>query len=170
MKRILIIGSPGSGKSTLAFELKRILNFPILHLDRVFHIDNYHSISRDKLLKEILNFVNEHHQFIIDGNYSSTLRERLLVSDTVIVMNFNTDICMENIEKRRLSNEERLDMAPGFDNSIKHEEFYDYVRHFKSRQFPNILNILADFPDVRKIHLKTYDDVKNFLENIKKEN
>ena len=170
MKRILIIGSPGSGKSTLAFELNRILNLPILHLDRVFHIDNYHSISRDELLEKIQSFVTEHKQFIIDGNYSSTLRERLSVSDTAIVMNFNTDICLNNIEKRRLSNEERPDMAPGFDNSIKHEEFYDYVRHFKTRQLPRILEILDDYPDVNIIYLKTYDDVKEFLEKIKKEN
>jgi adenylate kinase family enzyme len=170
MKRILIIGSPGSGKSTLAFELNRILNIPILHLDRIFHIDNDHSISREELLEKIHAFVEEHHYFIIDGNYSSTLRERLSVSDTVIVMNFNTVLCLENIEKRRLSNKERPDMAPGFDNSIKHEEFYDYVRHFKARQFPRIMDILDDYPDIKKILLNSYEDVKTFLKKVKKEN
>ncbi len=100
MNKILVIGSPGSGKSTLSKELSKILNIPILHLDCIFHIDNYHNISKDEFLVKIKQFIDENDRFIIDGNYRDTLDFRLKFADTVIFFDIPTNICLENILKR----------------------------------------------------------------------
>ncbi|MDG4981772.1 hypothetical protein OGZ39_08880 [Lactococcus lactis] len=54
--KIMIIGSSGSGKSTFARELGKITNYPILHLDKVFH--KYPSeIAREKLREATRIFI-----------------------------------------------------------------------------------------------------------------
>lgn len=167
MDRILIVGSPGSGKSTLSRLLANKLNYPILHLDRVFHIDNEHQITREELLKIITDFIKNNKQFIIDGNYSSTLEYRMQFSDTVIIMDMDTDLCLRNIEKRRISNVRRSDMAPGFDNSIRDESFYDYVRSFKKDYFHRILSLKDKYPNLNYYVLSNYEEVDRFINNVK---
>lgn len=81
--KIMIIGSSGSGKSTFARELGKITNYPILHLDKVFH--KYPSeIAREKLREATRIFIFQNENVIIDGNYGSTLDERLPFADEVI--------------------------------------------------------------------------------------
>ncbi|MDA3931572.1 MAG: AAA family ATPase [Tenericutes bacterium] len=166
MNRILIIGSPGSGKSTLSRLLANKLNYPILHLDRVFHIDNEHQISRESLIKIITDFVDTHSKFIIDGNYSSTLEYRMQFSDTVIIMDLDTELCLYNIEQRRLSNTKRYDIAPGFDNGIRDESFVEYVKSFKEDHYQKITNLIDKYPNLDYYVLKNYEEVKNFIKKI----
>ena len=40
MSKIIVIGCPGSGKSTMTFKMCVKLNYPVLHLDKIYHIDN----------------------------------------------------------------------------------------------------------------------------------
>ena len=96
MKRILVIGCPGSGKSTFSKKLSKALNYPILHLDRIFHIDNYNQISKDLLKSKIKTFIDNHNEYIIDGNYSGTLEYRLQSADAVFYFNINLETCVNN--------------------------------------------------------------------------
>lgn len=164
MKRILIIGSPGSGKSTLSFSLAEKLKYPILHLDRIYHIDNTHAVTRDVFLKRLRNFITQNRSYIIDGNYTGTLEERIEDADTIIHLDFDTEICLENIEKRRLSNQARPDMAPGFDNSIKNETFYSYVRTFRKEKRPRIMDILNQCLDKKIYVFHTYKDLQKWID------
>lgn len=165
MKRILVIGCPGSGKSTFATRLSKKLKLPILHLDRIYHIDNFTQISRDELKQRIIDFIKENNRFIIDGNYSGTLEYRLKYADKVFYFDIPTDVCINNVIKRMNSNEPRPDMAPGFDNSIMDDDFIEYIRNFNKDMKPLNDEILAKY-DLSVTKFYNYEEVEDFFKNI----
>ncbi len=167
MKRILIIGSPGSGKSTLAKQISKITQYPVLHLDRIFHIDNQNHITSEEMIERIRDFVRNNKTFIIDGNYGKTMEFRMGFSDTVIFYDIDTDTCLKNVIERTNKNIIRDDIAPGFDNSILDEEFIEYVRTFRENKRPQIMDLLNQFQGTI-IRLENYEDTKRFLEQIHK--
>ena len=83
MQKVIVIGSPGAGKSTFARQLRAVTNLPLYYLDMLWHKPNRTTVDRtifDEKLKEIVL----KDKWIIDGNYGSTLDERLPFSDEVI--------------------------------------------------------------------------------------
>ena len=138
--KIIIIGFPGSGKSTLAKELARKYKIPLLHLDRIYHIDNNNHISKSELMDKVHEFTFSHEKWIIDGNYSSTIEKRIIIADTIIFMKIPSKICLDNIKRRAVEyeNQKRDDMAEGFDNSILDEEFVEFVKNFDKVTSPKI--------------------------------
>lgn len=165
MERILVIGCPGSGKSTLSKLLAKRLNYPLLHLDRIYHIDNFNQITRDELKQKINQFVLSNDKFIIDGNYLGTLDYRMKYADTIILLDFKTDICLENVVRRTKSSKIRDDIAPGFDNSIIDPEFIEYVTNFNKLKLPKIYDVLNDFHG-EIIIIKSYEEMDVFLRTI----
>lgn len=171
MEKIIVIGSPGSGKSTLSKRLSKMLKFPLLHLDRVYHIDNENQISKDELIGIISNFTSSNKRWIIDGNYNSTLEERTMLSDTIIFMKIPTSICLENIHKRskEFNDKGRSDMAEGFDDSIMDDDFEDFVRNFKKKKHPFIKGVLEKYEKKTVIELNSYEEMERFLEKAQEE-
>ncbi|MCK4552422.1 MAG: AAA family ATPase [Tenericutes bacterium] len=165
MKRILVIGCPGSGKSTFSKQLSKALKYPVLHLDRIFHIDNKNQISRNLLKTKIQSFINDNNEYIIDGNYSGTLEYRLQSADTVFYFNIDLEICVNNAINRCNNNIIRDDIASGFDNSIIDPEFIDYIKNFNINSKPRIEEILANFKG-RITRLNNYQEVDSCLESI----
>ena len=66
--KIIIIGCPGAGKSILTRQINEFLNYPVLHLDKVYHTKGKEHISSEELVNKIDNFTKEHSKWIIDGN------------------------------------------------------------------------------------------------------
>lgn len=166
MKKILVIGSPGSGKSTFSKRLADIVNYPLLHIDRIFHIDNNNQISKAELRSKMSSFMNSHDTFIIDGNYSGTLEMRLAFADTIFYFDLDPSICLNNVIRRCESGTVRDDIAPGFDNSIIDPEFIDYVKQFNQRQKPKNDTILKQFKG-KTYFFHNYQEVEDFFDNIK---
>ncbi len=52
LKRIAIIGCGGAGKSTLARELGKILDLPVVHLDRVYWKPGWEPTPREAFVAE----------------------------------------------------------------------------------------------------------------------
>ena len=165
MKRILIVGCPGSGKSTLAKWLSKALGYPILHLDYIFHIDNYNQITREELKDKISDFVQQNDCFIIDGNYQGTLAFRMQFADTILFLDFPTETCLENVYSRTKPGIDRDDIAPGFDNSIIDPEFIEYVKNFHTNKLPKLHSALADF-EGKIIIFRRYDEIDEFIKKI----
>lgn len=143
MKKILIVGAPGSGKSTLAKRLGALLGYPLLHLDRIFHIDNQHQITRADLIAKIIAFRQNKDCYIIDGNYQATLPLRLEDADTVIYLNIDPELRLKNVMKRIGEDVIRDDIAEGFDNSVVDPEFIEYVKTFHLQRQADLEAILA---------------------------
>src|ERR1035441_4936647 len=99
--RIAIIGCGGSGKSHLARVLGGMLGVMPVHLDGVcydrdwkpLHKEQFAALQRDLVIAP---------QWIIDGNYASSLPIRLEAADTVIFLDFPAWACLWGIAQRRL--------------------------------------------------------------------
>ena len=50
---------------------------------------------------ELLSHVLEKGKWIIDGNYTSTMELRIAACDTVILLDYPTDLCLAGIRERR---------------------------------------------------------------------
>jgi len=112
--RVLVMGCSGSGKSTVARELSKITGLPAVHLDQ--HYWRPDRTEPDKALwsAEIASLVAQP-RWIMDGNYSSTLADRLSRADTVVFLDMPTALCLWRVLCRTLRHIgcTRDDMAKG---------------------------------------------------------
>ncbi len=165
MAKLIVIGCPGSGKSTMTFKLQEKLNCAVLHLDKIYHIDNEHHITRDELVQKVNKFANLHDSWIIDGNYVSTVEQRVKLADTVVLLDFDTELCVKNAINRS-KQAKRVDMAAGFDNAKIKDEFIEFIKNFKTNTLPKIMAVLENYKTEKEIViLKNYNDVDSFIES-----
>ncbi len=166
MNKITVIGCPGSGKSTLTFKLEKLLGFNTLHLDKIYHIDNDKHISREELVEKVNKFANANPQWIIDGNYISTVEQRIKLADTVILLDIDTETCINNAISRS-KKEKTADMADGFDNSKLNNDFLSFITKFKEDSLPKILELFEKYKAEKNIIiLKSYEEIDNFLNDL----
>ena len=139
VNRILVIGCSGSGKSTLAKIIGDKYGMEVFHLDKYFHKPNWE--SRD--IEEFDNIVSELIQkdkWVMDGNYSRTLKARAKRADLIIFFDFPSYYCVFRILKRsfktKLGFEKRTDMADGCDEKWFDWEFVKFVWNFRKKSVP----------------------------------
>ncbi|WP_039068676.1 DNA topology modulation protein [Staphylococcus shinii] len=159
MSKIIVIGSSGSGKSTLSRELSHMLEIPVYHLDKFFWKPNWVMTTKDEQFK-IQNSLLDKNEWIIDGNYTGILEERLLSADTIIFLNLPRRICYYRVFKRLLKNfgKTRIDMG----------------KDCKERINLTFLKYIWNYPKYRKLFLlkkfrKLENEKKIFVLNSKKE-
>ncbi len=93
MKRVLIIGPCGSGKSTLACELAPRMGLPLVHMDQLGWQAGWVETEKAELNARLAAAVAED-EWLIEGNYGSTLAPRLERADTVIYLDFPIRLCL----------------------------------------------------------------------------
>ena len=168
MKRILILGSSGSGKSTLARRLGATLELPVIHLDRHYWQPGWVPTPEMEWV-ETVNQIIQRPQWIIDGNYRSTLDIRLQAADTIVFLDLPPWLCALRATKRRIqyANTPRPDMAKGCRERLFDPQFPEFIRHiwtYPNRARPDVKKRLANYSsDKEIIWLKTTDDVSQFL-------
>jgi adenylate kinase family enzyme len=161
MQRVLVIGCSGAGKSTLARQLAARLDLPVHHLDRLFWRPGW--VQRDPTeFRHDHQDLLRHPRWIIDGNYTSTLAERLAACDTVLFLDFPTSLCFWRILKRRFSRAPRTDMSEGCPERFDWE-FYRYVLGFRRHHRPRVEQLLAEASGCAIHRLRSQSDLHNFL-------
>lgn len=165
MKRVLILGCPGSGKSTLSKKLGEKLDLPVVHLDKLNWREGWVNVSReefDRLLAEELR----KEAWIIDGNYSRTIPERLERCDMAIFLDFPRALCLWGVFKRVLKGHGRTrsDMGPGCPERLD-REFLRYVWDFRRTQREKIVGLLEAYAlrGVRVERLRSRREAARFL-------
>ena len=158
MKKIIVIGCPGSGKSTFSRALHDSTGIPLFHLDMLKWNADRTTVSRDVFL-ERLQKVLETDEWIIDGNYSSTMELRLQACDTVIFLDYPLEVCLSGIEERR--GKPRLDMP--WIETEEDAEFIEFIKNYNLQSRPMVLELLEKYADKNIVIFQSRSEADEFL-------
>ncbi len=162
MKRVLIIGCPGSGKSTFARGLHEKTGILLIHLDQIYHLPDRTTVSRlefDQKLSEILR----KEAWILDGNYSRTMKIRLQACDTVFFLDFPLEDCLEGAISR--IGKKREDF-PWVEAKLD-PEFRQFILDFQTKTRPGIYELLNGVQrDIRVVIFHSRREADDYLDHL----
>ena len=158
MKKIIVIGCPGSGKSTVSRALHNKTGIPLYHLDMMYWNADKTTVKKS-LFRERLSVVLEKDEWIIDGNYGSTMELRMAACDTVIFLDYPLDVCLGGIKERR--GKPRSDMP--WIETEEDAEFIEFIKSYSEQQKPKVLELLEKYSDKNIIILESREQADAFL-------
>ena len=158
MNKIIVIGCPGSGKSTFSRALHNRTGIPLYHLDMMFWNADRTTVER-RVFLDRLSAVLEKDSWIIDGNYGSTMEIRLAACDTVIFLDYPTDVCLDGVRARR--GKPRSDMP--WTETEEDAEFTEFIKSFDQRKRPQVLELLEKYNDKNIIVFTGREQADAFL-------
>ena len=146
MQKVLVIGCSGAGKSTFARRLRDITGLPLYYLDRLWHKPDRTHVTQEAFDRGLAQWLARP-AWIMDGNYSRTLPQRLEACDTVFFLDFPLEVCLAGVENRRGA--QRPDM-PWVEEELD-AEFLQYILDFGQAQLPAIRAMLEPYRGRRQI-------------------
>lgn len=158
MKKVIVIGCPGSGKSTISRELHKKTGIPLYHLDMMYWNADKTTVEKSVFL-ERLSAVLEKNEWIIDGNYASTMELRMEACYTVIFLDYPLDVCLDGIKERR--GKPRSDMP--WIETEEDSEFIEFIKNYNEQQKPKVLELLKKSSDKNIVIFKSREEVDEFL-------
>ena len=161
MKKIIVIGCPGSGKSHFSKELHTKTGIPIYHLDMMYWNADRTTVNKSVFLERLSEALSNE-AWIIDGNYASTMEMRMQAADTVIFLDYPTDLCLDGIKQRR--GKPRNDM-PWFETE-EDAEFIEFIKSYNAEQKPKVLKLLERYAEKQIITFKSRKEADEFLSRI----
>ena len=169
MKRIMIIGSCGAGKSTLAKKIHDITQLPLIHLDKEYWQPGWVEPAPELWQQKNKELI-QREQWIIDGNYGSSMTERIQRADTIVDLHVPSWKALYRVLKRvrRYKGQARPDMAADCQERIN-LAFLHYVLMFNLSRKPQNLKRLQAHAQGKTIYtLKSDREVSQFLEMLSK--
>lgn len=119
-ERICVLGPSGSGKSTLADAIGRKRDLKAIHLDQLYHLP--HTDWQMRPEKEFLALHDEAiagERWVIDGNYSKCLPERLQRATGLILLDISRLASLFRYARRTLFERRRVGELDGGQDSLK---------------------------------------------------
>ena len=164
MKKVLVIGAGGAGKSTLARRLGAALKLEVIHLDKYYWRPGWVETAKDEWERTVAALCARD-AWVMDGNYLSTLAQRLQACDTVIFLDFARTLCLWRVVKRRIlyRADTRPDMAAGCTEQLD-LEFLRWIWTYARRTRPEVVARLAEHAQGKQIiYLRKPAEVEQFL-------
>jgi len=158
MKKVIVIGCPGSGKSTISRALHNKTGIPLYHLDMMYWNADKTTVEKSVFLERLFA-VLEKDEWIIDGNYGSTMELRMAACDTVIFLDYPLDVCLDGIKERR--GKPRSDMP--WIETEEDAEFIEFIKSYNEQQKPKVLELLGKYGDKNIIILGSREQLDAFL-------
>jgi adenylate kinase family enzyme len=103
--------------------------------------------------------------WVMDGNYSGTLAQRLEACDTVVFLDMPRVVCVWRVLKRLVTSRRsgRPDMAEGCGDKLN-LEFLKWVWNYPERSRPKVLALLEEKAvGKRVVRLRSDAEVERFL-------
>lgn len=162
MNRVIVIGCPGSGKSVFSRALHEKTGLPLYHLDNLYWNADRTKVDRGVFLDGLENILISD-QWIIDGNYASTMEKRMQRCDTVFFLDYPLDVCLSGVKARQGT--KRPDMPWTEAEGEEDAEFLNFIKSYISESRPVVLDLLSKNRD-KEIHIFTSRRLADaFLEN-----
>ena len=158
LKKIIVIGCPGSGKSTVSRALHNKTGIPLYHLDMMYWNADKTTVEKCVFL-ERLSAVLEKDEWIIDGNYGSTMELRMAACDTMFFLDYPLDVCLDGIKERH--GKPRSDMP--WIETEEDAEFIEFIKNYNEQQKPKVLELLEKYRDKNIIVFKSREQTDAFL-------
>jgi adenylate kinase family enzyme len=158
MKRVIVIGCPGSGKSRFSRELHKKTGIPLYHLDMMYWNEDKTAVEKSVFLSRLSSAL-EKDEWIIDGNYSSTMEQRIAACDTVFFLDYPTELCLDGVRQRR--GKPRSDM-PWFETE-EDKEFTEFVKNYNDQQKPKVTVLLEKYSDKSIIIFTDREQANKYL-------
>ena len=114
------------------------------------------------MFRERLQAALDREEWIIDGNFASTMELRLAACDTVFFLDYPLEVCLSGIEDRR--GKPRPDMP--WIGLEEDETFLDYIRNYNRESRPKVLELLEKYPDKQVIVFHNRAEATAFLDNM----
>jgi adenylate kinase family enzyme len=159
-RRIVIFGPSNSGKSTLAEALSHKLDIPAVHLDQLHHLpntdwvprprDEFHALQRDAIAGD---------SWVMDGNYSALVDERLARATGAIVLDENRWLRLGRYFNRTLFQRRRPGALEGKRDSIKWEMIHWVA--FASRNNGDRYRAMVAATDLPHVFCTSMHEVKS---------
>ena len=108
---------------------------------------------------ERLSALLEKDEWIIDGNYGSTMELRLLACDTVIFLDYPLEVCLDGIQTRR--GKPRSDMP--WIETAEDAEFIEFIKNYNDQRRPQVLALLEKYNDKNIIVFANREQANAFL-------
>lgn len=166
-EKISILGPSGSGKSTLAIKLADLINLPVYHIDEMFWKPNWESLDKKILFKQIKQ-ITKTKKWIIEGNYTKSLKNRFKRSDVVIFLDYSKEFCINSLNERfQKGKAQRV----GFPTYLEETEealnkLQASINKFSEKR-DLIIKLKNKHAKNKYLEFKTRDELNNFLEKIK---
>lgn len=132
--RICIMGPSNSGKSTLAQAIARAKGVPAVYLDQLHHLPDTDWTPRPHAeFAALHDAAITSAEWVIEGNYSSLLPQRLDRATGLILLDVATPVSLYRYVRRCWSEHERPGALDGGRDSVK----WDMIRHIMVRTRSN---------------------------------
>lgn len=167
MQRVMIIGISSAGKSTFARALASRTGLPVVHLDREFWQPGWVMSKREEFWPKVSAFAAAE-QWIMDGNYGSSLHLRLPRADTVLWFDYPRLKCLRRAIWRSVSSYGRVrdDMAAGCPEQFD-LEFARYIWRFNDLERHGVARALREHGShLMPVMFRKDGDVSAFLASL----
>ena len=161
MKRIMIIGCPGSGKSTFARALAEKTGLPLHYLDMMYWNPDRTTKPKEEFRAALRETVALP-EWIIDGNYGSTLEVRMEACDTVIFLDYPVEVCIAGVEERR--GKPRPDMP--WVETEPDLEFIEFIKKYNEESRPKVIELLEKYKEKNIIIFKSRAEADEYLRRL----
>lgn len=161
MKRIMIIGCPGSGKSTFARALAEKTGLPLHYLDMMYWNPDRTTKPKEEFRAALRETVALP-EWIIDGNYGSTLEIRMEACDTVIFLDYPVEVCIAGVEERR--GKPRPDMP--WVETEPDLEFIEFIKKYNEESRPKVIELLEKYKEKNIIIFKSRAEADEYLRRL----
>lgn len=159
MNKVIVIGCPGAGKSTFSRILRDRTGLPLYYLDMIWHRPDKTTVSKDAFDASLAEILCRDH-WIIDGNYIRTLETRLKACDTVFLLDFPVEVCLEGAASRVGTVREEM---PWIETELD-PEFRQWIMNFPKDQLPRIYELLGRYSAEKQVVIfRTREEMNEWI-------
>ncbi len=160
MKKVMVIGCPGSGKSTFSKKLHTLSGIPLFHLDQLYWNADKTTVDKSVFLGRLSDILQKE-EWIIDGDYRSTMELRLQSCDTLFFLDYPTDVCLDGIRQR--CGKERSDLPWTERAGEEDAAFVDFIKNYNTVNRSEVMALLEKYTHKNIFIFKNRSKADTFL-------